>query len=153
MGYNCKFGKFMTISKPERKGSSILPEMVNYNFKPTLPRLLLFFLKIQVKYVLKKFQMMRNVYQIFLSLTWVPAFPRHLVVVLQFPPPTSLFPFSSFIYVIFVILNKVGKKERVNHTMKVHWYRTGVLVLTLLTCERISYLGQISMPTDYSSPV
>ena len=37
--------------------------------------------------------MIRNNYKIFISSTWVPVFPPHLVVVLQFLPHTSLFPF------------------------------------------------------------
>ena len=45
--------------------------------------------------------MIRNNYKIFISSTWVPAFPPHLIVVLQFLPQTS-----------YVILSKVGKKER-----------------------------------------
>ena len=36
--------------------------------------------------------MIRNIYQIFISLKWVLAFPPHLVVVLLFLTQTSLFP-------------------------------------------------------------
>ena len=51
-----------------------------------------------------------------------------------FPPYLSILPCFSLKLLYspslpsFVILNKVGKKERGSHRMEVNWYRTGVWV-------------------------
>ena len=93
--------------------------------------------------------MTKNIYKIFISSTWVPAFPPHLVVVLLFLPQTSLFPISLPSY---VILSKVGKKERGSRRMEIHWYKTGVLVEKMATIEEeeipISWFSWVEIPSS-----